>query len=72
MIKYTKKSNQTLLMNEKQIRANERKKWADWIGDTLAIEHPTQKALLWAIAEAIERDDFGVVAKAQCPDPKNV
>jgi hypothetical protein len=43
----------------------ERTKWADWIGNVLTLKHPEHKALLWGIAEAIERNNYGVVAKTQ-------
>jgi len=52
-------------MNEKQIRADERKKWADWIGNVLPIQYPGNNALLWGISEAIENNNFGVIAKPQ-------
>ena len=43
----------------------QRERWAYWIGNKLTQKHPEHRALLWAIAEAIERDNFGVVAKPQ-------
>ena len=48
---------------EEQIRENERKKWANWIGNFLPTQHYKDRALLWGIAEAIERNNFGVIAK---------
>jgi hypothetical protein len=44
---------------------NERKRWANWIGNKLPLKHPVFASILWAIAEAIERNNFGVVAKGQ-------
>jgi hypothetical protein len=47
-----------------QIAESERLRWAKWIGDVLPKRHhPKHTALLWAIAEAMERNNFGVVAK---------
>lgn len=56
-------------MNEKQIRADERLKWANWIGNVLPVQHYKDKALLWGIAEAIERNNFGITATPQSTKP---
>ncbi len=48
-----------------EVKEKERKLWADWIGNVLTVKFPESKILLWAIAEALERNSFGVAAKPQ-------
>ena len=49
----------------KAAKKDERKKWADWIGNKLPHKHPLYANILWGIAEAIERNNFGVIAEPQ-------
>jgi hypothetical protein len=46
-------------------KEDEREKWADWIGNVLTEKHPEYQAMLWAIAECMEQNHFGKVAKVQ-------
>lgn len=41
----------------------ERYRWAGWIGNTVAVRHARHRPILWDIAQAMERNNYGQVAK---------